>query len=270
MATVLGALVVGAGSVVLGPSFTSTADVLWNPGALEYLGGATPDTPDSLDRQVSDQREVVLSDAVVSGAADELGMDPDDVRDMLEVEVQTGSSLLVVSATADDADEAVEVSEAVTAAYVEDVRVSGAGALADQADILQGSIDRLTGETATLTADLAAANGELAQLPVTSPAYGAAQNRATGLSTRLTDASAELSDLVSEQESLRASAEAYPGQAFVLRDARTPTGPSSLSLPTALVLGAALGLLLGACVVLYRTHREGAAARAAGAASSPG
>ncbi|WP_147261949.1 hypothetical protein [Blastococcus sp. TF02A-26] len=243
-----------------GQQYTASAEVRWDPTGLETVRASVPNSPDALDRQVADQREVVLSDQVVNSAADELGMDPEEVRDIVEVGTQAGSSVLTISATDDDARQAAAVSAAMTTAYVDSARSSSAGVLADQATVLQGSIDRLQDEAAALNDELARVNADLATIPTASPAYGATQNRATQTSNRLADVAARLSDLTGQQDTFRASADLYTGPASVLREAETPDNPSSLSVPTAAVLGAALGLLLGLCAVFFLSRRWNAPA----------
>lgn len=254
-ATVLGALVAGAGAALTAEQYTGSAEVLWDPTVLTTFGGEAPNSPDAIDRQVADQRQVVLSDQVLDPVADDLDMDAEDVRDSVEVSTKSGSSVLTISATADDAEQAAAVSAAMTRAYVDFARAASAGTVADQAEVLQGSIDRLQNEAAALTDQLAVANRDLSTIPTASAAYGAAQNRASQAFARLSDVTTRLSDLIGQQDELRASVDVYPGPATVLRQAETPEAPSSISLPTALVLGAALGLLLGICAAFFLSRR---------------
>lgn len=257
LTTLLGAAVVGAGSTLTGPRYTSASQILWDPAALQYLGDdAVPNNPEVLDRAVTDQREVIFSDPVVGAAAQELGMDEEDLREAVTVDVQAGSSLLVVSASADQPQAAEDIATQLTAAYVENVRVSGANALRQQADLLQPTIDRLAAERAALDADLVAVSGELAGTPVTTPVYGVLQGRVDRLATRIGDITALEAEYVSRQETLRATAESFPGQAFVIRQPEVPEAPSSLSLTTALVLGAGVGLFIGACIVFFLFGRS--------------
>jgi uncharacterized protein involved in exopolysaccharide biosynthesis len=250
-AMVVGALVAGAGAALTAEKYTGSAEVLWDPTVLTTFGGDAPNSPDAIDRQVADQRQVVLSDQILDTVADDVDMDAEDVRDGVEVSTKSGSSVLTISATADDAEKAAAVTAAMTSAYVDFARSASAGTVTDQAEILQGSIDRLQNEAAALADEVAAANRELSTIPSASAAYGAAQNRASQAFTRLSDVTTRLSNLIGQQDELRASADVYPGPASVLRVAETPEAPSSMSVPTAMVLGAALGLLLGVCVVLF-------------------
>ncbi|MGY1740268.1 MULTISPECIES: hypothetical protein [unclassified Blastococcus] len=268
----VGAIVGVAGAAVTATEYTSEAQVQWNPGALDYLSAtpSQPATPDLLDRQVADQRDVVTSDQVVEGVAAALSMDVDELRDAVAVDIQPGSSLLTISATAADPEEAARIATALTDGYVSTVENSGVDALTQQADLRQASIDRLTQERDALTAELNDLSNRLGGLSVNSAAYAVTQTRLAGVDARLGDVLIRLNDARAEQESLRASAEAFPGQAFRLRAATVPEAPSSLSTTTGAILGGALGLFLGVCVVLFlygrhsRWHRNTPADRSAG------
>lgn len=257
VSTVLGAAAVGSGSALAGPEYTSEAQILWDPGALEYLGSTpAPENPDALDRQVNDQRQVVLSDAVVGEAAQSLDMDPEDLREAVAIEVQPGTSVLTVAGSADDAEDALALTTTLTSAYVDHARDSGTDALLRQADLLQPTIDRLLGELEAVDAELGEVSAQLAATPVTSPAYGVLSARFDRLATRSADIGNRLADQLGQQETLRGTADSFPGQAFVIREPLVPEEPSSLSLPTALVLGAAIGLFIGACIVFFLFGRN--------------
>ncbi|WP_347059035.1 hypothetical protein ABC795_01445 [Blastococcus sp. HT6-30] len=257
MSTALGAAAVGVGSTLAGPEYTSEAQILWDPDALEYLGSPpAPENPEALDRQVTDQRQVVLSDAVIGQAADSLDMDPEDLREAVAVEVRPGTSLLTIAGPADEPDEAAALTTTLTSAYVNHVRDSGVDAIQRQADLLQPTIDRLVGELEAVDAELGEVSAQLAATPVTAPAYGVLSARADRLATRSADIGNRLADQLGQQETLRGTAESFPGQAFLLREPSTPEEPSSLSLATALVLGAAIGLFIGVCIVFFLFGRS--------------
>lgn len=262
VSTVIGAVAAGGGSALTGPEYTSEAQILWDPGALEYLGATrAPENPDALDRQVTDQRQVLLSDAVVDDTAQTLDMDPEDLRETVTISVQPGTSLLTVAGSADEPDEATALTSTLTSMYLDQVQESGVGALRQQADLLQPTIDRLAGELAGLDADLAQVSAELAATPVTSPAYGVLSARVDRLATRSADIANRLADQLGQQETLRGTADNFPGQAFLVRAPSIPESPSSLSLPTALILGAALGLFIGACIVFFLLGRSARSVR---------
>ncbi len=252
LSTLLGAAVVGAGSAASGPKYTSEAHVLWSPGALEYLGETTaPTDPNALDRQVVDQQQVILGDAVMGGAADLLNADVDDLRESVDVAVQDESSLIVISTTSADPEEATTVTEAVTAGYIDYVKLAGKKALDDQAALLDSSIARLNQDLANSQAELADVDAQLGGLSVNSPAYAITQARADRAATRSAETQIRLQDLLAQQETLRAAGGVYTGEAFLMRAASEPTDPSSASLPTSLILGGALGLFIGACIVFF-------------------
>lgn len=256
VATLLGAAAVGAGSTLTGPRYTSEAQILWDPAALEYLGATAPSNSEVLDRQVVDQQQVVTSDRIVEEAAQPLGMDAEELREAVSVEAQPNSSLITITGAADEPDEAAALTTSLTTAYVDHVQTSGAEALREQADLLQPTIDRLTAERAALEAELAGLNAQLSTTPVTSALYGILSARADRLGTLNADVSNRLADLVAQGETLRGTAESFPGQAFVVRQPTVPEAPSSPSLVTALVLGAAIGFFIGVCIVFFVLGRR--------------
>lgn len=257
LATLLGAAAAGAGATLTDPTYSSESHLLWSPGALEYLGDDNPVTdPNALDRQVVDQAEVIESDPVIGAAAATLGVDEDDLREVVSVEIQEGTSRIVITGSGEDAATARDTTEAVTTAYTDYVKASGADALRQQAELLQSSIDRLTGELNAANGELDGVNRELAGLNVNSPAYAITQGRADRAAARSADAQTRLADLIGQQESLRAAADAFTGQAFTMRQAATPEAPSSLPLTTTVVLGAGLGLAIGLCVVFFLLGRR--------------
>jgi uncharacterized protein involved in exopolysaccharide biosynthesis len=267
-ATILGAALGGVGSLVTPPEYTSEAHVLWSPGAAANLDDTVKDDPNLIERQVTDQREVITSDAVMDSAGSVLGMDADALRKVVAVSIDKGSSLLTVSASDDTADSASAVVSAVTTSYVSYVRDNGIQAIRDRADVLQSTIDRQGAELAALNARLTDLTGQLRGVSPTSAAYGALQGEIARLDTQVGELATRSGEVVEQQESLRAAAEKFPGQAFVVRKASVPKAPSSLSLPTALVLGGALGFVLGVCIVAFWRSRSHSRTLADGAARS--
>lgn len=255
LATLVGAALSMAGSAASGPSYASESQVLWDPGATQFLGLTPADDPNSMERALADQRDVVTSDPVITAAADALGLDPEELRSALSVGVVTGSSVLTITGTADDAATAFAMTDAVTERYRIYVLEAGKEGLRTQADVLEPTIGRLRADIDGLNARLGELNARLEALSVNSAAYQAAQIQAGQVGAQLADASTRLADVTGQQESLRAGAEVYPGQAIVLRQPEEPTAPASLSLPTAAVLGAALGFVLGVCLVILLRRR---------------
>ncbi|SEP21370.1 hypothetical protein [Trujillonella endophytica] len=268
LATLLGAAAIVAGTTISGPSYSSESQLLWDPSATQFLGLTPSDDPNSLERAVTDQRDVVTSDQIVDAAGDTLGLEGDVVRDAITVDVETGSSRLTITATADDAETAFRIADAVTTAYVQYVQRAGAEALVAQAAVLQPSIERLQGRWDELRQSLDGLTNQLGGLNINSAQYGAVQAQATQVGAELADAATRLADLRAQQESLTAGAEVYPGQAVPLRSPVEPTEPSSLSLPTAAALGAALGFLLGVCIVVL-LHKRHTRLQPAGTSRSP-
>jgi uncharacterized protein involved in exopolysaccharide biosynthesis len=255
VAAVAGAVLGGLGSLVAGPTYSSSADVLYNPAGVRYVDETINADPNLLERQVTDQVDVVQSDSVLQAAAGVLDMDVDDLREDIRVEVTTGSSTIEITGRADTAEGASDVAGAVTDAYVASLKTSGASVLEQRAQVLQGTIDRQNTQLADLDAQLSDLNDQLGGLNPQSAAYGAVQGRIDRLATQIEDLTTRNADLVDQQETLRANAEIFPGEAFVVRQAETPKGPSSLTPPKAALVGAALGLVIGGCVLVFRSTR---------------
>jgi uncharacterized protein involved in exopolysaccharide biosynthesis len=254
LAAVLGAAAGAAGRAVVGDKYTSEAQVLWDANAQRLIDPTIPSADaNAMDRQVSDQRGVMLSDVVIAAAAEELRADPLEVREAVEIEGAPDSNLLTVSSTSSSPEEATAVVSALVAAYVEHVRVSGASVMLERAETLQRTVDRLAAEVGPL-------EGQLAGLDPDGSAFAAVQGR-------YDRAAARLAELIEQQESYRAAAETYEGQAYALRAATEPDSPSSWSLTTSALVGAALGLGLGACVLALLHSRRAPAGT--GGASRP-
>jgi uncharacterized protein involved in exopolysaccharide biosynthesis len=129
------------------------------------------------------------------------------------------------------------------------VRTSGSAILRQQAAGLQVSIDRLNREVTSI-------GNQLAALSTRAPSYPVLQNQQQQDANRV-------ADLLQQQEGLRNSAAAFPGEARVLQAADVPKGPSSWSVATSALIGGALGLVLGVCAVAYWRTRNNRRAPAA-------
>ncbi|GAB4082315.1 hypothetical protein GCU67_10045 [Modestobacter muralis] len=256
------------GSSAAGPTYTSEADVLYDPTTVQ-LADAPATDPNLLDRQVADQADVVTSDAVLGAAAGVLGTTTEDLREIVSVDVGDGSSLLTIASTGDTAEAANGVTRSVTDAYLAYVKGNSVAAITQRADILQGTIDRQNAQLAGLNQQLTDLTNRLGGLSPTGAAYGVVQGQLDRLADQVAQLSARNSDLVEQQESLRSSAAAYPGAAFVLRQPSQPEGPSSLSPATSAMVGGVLGAILGACLVgLARARRRPPAAGGTGSSTS--
>jgi hypothetical protein len=209
-----------------------------------------------LERQVTDQEDVITSDAVIGEASRVLGMEGSDLRELVTVDIQEGNSRIIITATGPDAERVTATTATVTEAYVDYVQTAGAEALRRQADLQQPTVDRLTGEVQAANDELARVDRELADSSASDAASTVAQSRAARAATRSADAQTRLADILALQESLRAASEDFTGEAFVMRQASEPEAPSSLSLPVALILGGGLGFFIGLCAVFFLLGRR--------------
>lgn len=235
----------------MGDKYTSEAQVLWDANGQQLLDRPAPSADaNAMNRQVSDQQAVMLSDVVVDAAAASVDADPDDFRAAVNVESAQDSNLITVSSTSSSPAEATAVVSALVDAYVEHVRVSGVEVVQDRLAALQPTIDRLEAEVGPLGDQLAVADQD-------GPGF-------TALQSRFDRASARLGDLVEQRETFEAAIDSYQGQAYAVRAATEPTAPSSWSLTTSALVGATLGLAAGACL-LALLHSRRAPAGAGGA-----
>lgn len=248
LAAVLGGAAGAAGRTVVGDKYTSEAQILWDANGQQPLDRPLPSADaNAMNRQVSDQRAVMLSDVVVDAAAAAVDADPDEFRAVVAVESAQDSNLITVSSTSSSPTEASSIVSALVTAYVEHVKASGIKVVQDRIDALQPTIDRLTAEVEPLANQLAVADQD-------EPGF-------TTLQSRFDRAAARLGDLVEQQEGYREAIKTYQGQAYAVRAATEPISPSSWSLTTSALVGATLGLAAGACLLaLLRSRRSPAGA----------
>ncbi len=240
---VAGALLLGGAQLLRPDVYTSSADVVWRANGGQVL----PELPVADDgdpvRSLSTEAAVVVGDQVMEVAARTADVAADDLREATTVEVQESSNVLVISVTADSAEEARDRAAAVADAYVTGNRERGTASLTAQADALQQQIDTLTRQLD----DIAAQEARILDLPggVLDPTTGV---RRDALVEQLAEAS-------QRQNELRTSAALYTGQADVISGAALPDAPSSRSLPVATALGGALGLLVGVLLAIALGRR---------------
>jgi hypothetical protein len=270
VAALVGSALALTGSLLMGPRYTSEAGVLWDPASAQLVDETVTVDPNLLDRQVTDQQDVIASDAVVGAVSENLGMDPEDVRDAISSSVADGSSLITISAEAATPTEAEEIAAAVTTTYVDFVRTSGAASLTSRAEALQTTIDRQNTQLTALQQQLQAQTDQLAGVPTTSSTYAVLQGQVAQLSGQVADLTTRVADVVDQQESLRAAAAIYPGTARVLSQAEQPKAPSTFSVPVTVALGAILGLAVAGCVIGFQVARSSSASREATTPSTTG
>lgn len=236
---VVGLAVLGAvGGFVGGSSraveFSSEAQVVWDPSSLR-LTDASAYVPDavSLDGQAQVQSVRLMSDEVLGSAGDAVGLDADDLRDVVAVSVD--GNLLTVRGSADSGAAAQREVQAVVDSYVAVVTKDLSDGFTSQAALVQAQIDEVRGALGTV---------------------GPSDPLASGLSS-------QLSQLISSKALLSAKAAAVPVPVDVVEPASLPVKPSSASAVTLGVLGGGLGVLAGVAVVLLSrfVRLRGAAVR---------
>lgn len=224
---VVGALAGVGGAVVKGTDYASTAVLSWDPSSLRYTN-ANAYVPDatSLGVQVKGQAQKVLSDDVMTPAAQELGMTAKALRADVTATGSTDTNQLAITATATAPDRAKAIADEVVSAYQKEVRATFTAQYKEQAAALGDSIDEL-------------------QLKIdATPASSAS------LSDNL---SAQVATLTTQQVTLLSLAADPQIPVTVLREPIADANPAGPSVATLGVLGGGLGLLIGlALFALFR------------------
>jgi capsular polysaccharide biosynthesis protein len=240
---VLGAILGGVSALVRGATYTSEAQLRWDPTVRAQLDPnySTPDST-TFDRQVADQQDVVLGDSVVNAVARTEDMTAAQVRDAVTVSSAAGTSGFTIAASASTPAEARRIATDVTDQYIASLRSANTATLQQRIDALKPVITTLTRQVAAAGANA----GPLAQ------SLADAQSASAEYSAALAD---------------------VPVEASVQREPAAPSSPSSLSAFVSALIGAALGLIVGVCVVLLGRSlslrpRVGALARPAASAPS--
>jgi len=254
----LGAVLLGAAVLLRPTTYTSEAKVLWQSDVSQFLpaGTVAAGTADA-DRALSTQADVITGDAVMGAAAKTTGVTTKDLRTRTTIQVQQTSDVLVVQVASTTATKARAQAQALVDSYLASSKQQGTAALTAQADALQQPIDALQAQLAQLNSVVPAPGVTAAQIAAadaTAAATAASRNAVIG----------QLSTLTTQQDQLRAAAALYPGQASVLSGADRPEEPSSPSLPVAVLLGAALGAVLGVLIALARGARRAGTGRVGG------
>jgi Mrp family chromosome partitioning ATPase len=218
--TVLGGLWGGVVRGLLPERYEATASLLLDPLAVT-VPGEDPFSGDP-ERYVSGQLRILESAALVERAAQAVpGVDVETLQDSLELTHVVGSDIVDITATADRAEVARDVANALATTYVEDRRAAS---------------------QAAVTAQLDAVNAQIAELEGSLPAAGPQDSAARQvLATRL-------EQLLGERAALASPAVVKDVTALV-DPARLPTAPERVSLPVAVAGGALVGAFLALAAV---------------------
>lgn len=234
IATVLGGAAGYAGGYLKAPTYTSEAQLSWDPSAQRYTD-ATAYVPDSvsLAQQLQNLILKVESDGVIDPAAKTLGMSSKALRESLTVTVASGATALDIDADSTSATTAQEIAAAVVHSFSASVSLSVKAQYTAQANALQSSIDDLTNRT----------NGLRPTDPLASSLSG------------------QLATVVAQQDVAKAKANTPTTPLSILKQPIVPPKPSSLPPLTLAILGAALGLLIGLAIIALLRFRATSAAR---------
>ena len=234
VATVLGGAAGYAGGYLKAPTYTSKAQLSWDPSIQRYTD-ATAYVPDSvsLAQQLQNLILKVESDGVIDPAAKTLGMTSTALRESLTVTVASGATALDIDADSKSDTKAQAIAAAVVQSFSTSVSSSVKAQYTAQANALQSSIDDLTNRT----------NGLRPTDPLTSSLSG------------------QLATVVAQQDVAKAKANTPTTPLSILKQPIVPPKPSSLPPLTLAILGAALGLLIGLAIIALLRFRATSAAR---------
>lgn len=234
--TLLGAAAGYAGGTIKAPTYTSVSQLMWDPSAQRYTD-ATAYVPDSVSLGVQVQGLILKlsSDAVITPAAEALGIDATDVRGAMTTSIAPGSSALNIAVEADSPDLAQSINAALVKSFTDNVTGY--------------FVDQYTAQVKSLDSSIKEVTDELEPLKNSDALYGSL--------------SGQLATMVAQQEALKAKADAPTTPLSVYKAPTVPVKPSSLPPLTLAVLGGALGFLIGlAILALVRLRGSSAAKRA--------
>jgi len=218
-------------------SYTSSSSVLINPAeGNPYAPSPRNDELVSLETEAQIVRsDVVLRRALSEGAP---AATTAELEQSLQVVVPTNTQILQVSYTAADPEAAQDTVQAVTSAYLDNRRERSE-------DVIDGQVDRIEEQTATVIRDLRAATAASQQ--------GDAATRA--FQTQLADSlNAELVNLRAQRTTLE-NASPRPGQ--IISPATLPGAPSLFKQLAYAVAGGLAGLLAGLLLAMLLERWRG-------------
>lgn len=224
--TVVGAAFLCVAVTVQPTLYTSQALIeISSDNSTPVLTGRSIEVSNDRARVLNTEANVFLSDSVVDPVASTLKRDREWIREHVQVVTAKDSDVLTVNATAGSAAEAQQIAGQLSVSYQKYSQNRGVQELQAQASALQGPIDALKGSLTNL------------------PAAAVDQRAAVG---------DQLGKLTQQQEQIFAAARVYRGQAQVLSAATLPARPSTMTIPMALAIGGALGLVIGATLAIAR------------------
>jgi succinoglycan biosynthesis transport protein ExoP len=212
-------------------SYTATAEVLVKETVAESARDA--------ELNLETERRIAVSHEVVSRAAPELGLDVDEARDLLSVSSAPGTEILVISASAADADEARRAAEVFADAYLTNRHEQ---AVAD----VEAAAEGLEAQAAALEQRLAAQNR-------TVRTARSAGERAAARA----EADVILAQLAATQSDLTALAPpSLVAVGRVGQPPQLPEAPSGAGAAPTLVLALLVGLTLGISAALFKDRLD--------------
>ena len=201
------------------------------------------------DRVLSTQMVVLRSRAVLEPVAEQFGLNADELEDATDVELLDDSQVIRVTVADADPEQALAMAESFGERYVDFVTRANEQQLIEQIELLEGELEALREERATVEERLAEASA--ARNP--GDPLTAAERR---LEIELQDVLEAINDRESQQVALRVAATESAGARvltppYVLED---PVAPRPLQ---ALAAGMLVGVILAVIVVvlLYRYRR---------------
>jgi capsular polysaccharide biosynthesis protein len=231
----VGFVLAGVWSLAAPPGYTAHASVLIRQIQADPFG-----TTRIEDVGASTEQNVMDSTVVASKAAAKLGKDdPIELLSHLSVENPPETLVLEVAFSAADPRAARDGAQAFATSYL-DYRQDSADGVKDR------KLDQLDAQTSALQTELVDAVA-VADSPTSSAtARAQAESRRGVLASRISE--------IAAQRSTVEATDTTPGE--LIRPAELPDAPSGPGRPITLLGGAALGLLLGIAVALFRDRAD--------------
>jgi len=239
--------------------FDASAQVLLSDSAAQEAVDSGSQSPAFRTRILENEISLARSDQAEIDLADRLGYDSTQRVPRFAVTADASSDVLEFSATARSADEATEIANAAAETYVSLKQQQAQESIAGAVDSLDMRLGELQEERETVRSELIRLEDELAV--ASEELRGIAQTRvdreASRISGQVSLIDAQIGATADSITQLELSSElALGGTARIVSVAVPPSSSSNAPVARNLVLGVAVGAMLGAALALVRENLD--------------
>lgn len=239
--------------------FDASAQVLLSDSAAQEAVDSGSQSPAFRTRILENEISLARSDQAEIDLADRLGYDSTQRVPRFAVTADASSDVLEFSATARSADEAAEIANAAAETYVSLKQQQAQESIAGAVDSLDMRLGELQEERETVRSELIRLEDELAV--ASEELRGIAQTRvdreASRISGQVSLIDAQIGATADSITQLELSSElALGGTARIVSVAVPPSSSSNAPVARNLVLGVAVGAMLGAALALVRENLD--------------